>query len=494
MAPFALLCEGQSPAPVITITTNGLPNGVQNEPYSGTLSATGGVLPYTWSISGSALDGFVLDAASGEISGTPTKYSCCNITATVVDSAGNRTSGPVTLSIAPRLIVGRVVSAFFQTQPACRALGTLPPGLQWSAGTSGTASGCVLSGTPTSAGSYSVVLTSPVSKLNFDLQVRIGASEVPGALLGVSYSQSIVPQGGTSPYEFAVTFRSLPQGLTLDTSTGLISGAPARFQFSPFKVRITDSSSPKLTSTLPFSINVDLPPLQTSDVGISISGALPGQQINPVLNLSQPYPIELFSFLVAQFFADPTLNFVDPTVGFINASTGAPGKVSSVMTLPANTTSVTSPTLLNTGTSAGEIIITTEIVAGVREITPTPTPYVVLQIPKAPPVIESATSEPTSGGFDITVTGFSTSRDLTQATFQILPTGSESLSNLYTNIDLTSAAAAYFSNPQNSQYGSRFSFTLPFRLSGGAGAVKYVVVTLSNSIGSSQPASVPVTP
>lgn len=59
-------------APIIT-TFGTLTNGVINIPFSQTLSAVGGVAPYTWDVVSNSLPaGLSLDSATGTISGTPT--------------------------------------------------------------------------------------------------------------------------------------------------------------------------------------------------------------------------------------------------------------------------------------------------------------------------------------------------------------------------------------------------------------------------------------
>ncbi len=63
-----------APITALGITTPSLPSGTLNYPYSVTLGASGGVPPYTWSLTlGSSLPpGLNLDAAGSVISGTPT--------------------------------------------------------------------------------------------------------------------------------------------------------------------------------------------------------------------------------------------------------------------------------------------------------------------------------------------------------------------------------------------------------------------------------------
>ena len=54
--------------------------------------------------------------------------------------------------------------------------------------------------------------------------LKIHPSALTGGYLSQSYTQSLSTTGGYPPYTYAVTNGSLPAGLTLDSSTGLISG------------------------------------------------------------------------------------------------------------------------------------------------------------------------------------------------------------------------------------------------------------------------------
>jgi hypothetical protein len=73
----------------LIVTTQSLPNATVGTPYGATLTATGGLPPYTWSIiSGSLPPGLVLDS-SGNITGTPTVAGTYNFTVQVVDPLGN---------------------------------------------------------------------------------------------------------------------------------------------------------------------------------------------------------------------------------------------------------------------------------------------------------------------------------------------------------------------------------------------------------------------
>jgi hypothetical protein len=71
----------------MTLATTALPAGTAGAAYTGTLSATGGTPPYTWSVTGGYLPrGLRLDRATGVISGKPIRAGTTKFTITVTDS------------------------------------------------------------------------------------------------------------------------------------------------------------------------------------------------------------------------------------------------------------------------------------------------------------------------------------------------------------------------------------------------------------------------
>ena len=75
------------PPPVLQITTTSLPAGPQGQAYYAVLGATGGVPPYSWSITaGSLPTGLNPLSSNGVISGTPTKQGTYPFTVQVADS------------------------------------------------------------------------------------------------------------------------------------------------------------------------------------------------------------------------------------------------------------------------------------------------------------------------------------------------------------------------------------------------------------------------
>lgn len=101
---------------IIVISTGAAPvtptldmsNGVQTEPYSQTLEASGGIAPYTWSIVGSLPTG--LSLSSGVISGTPSVNGTFTFTTRATDAHGVTGDLSQTITIIPNGPAGAAVT------------------------------------------------------------------------------------------------------------------------------------------------------------------------------------------------------------------------------------------------------------------------------------------------------------------------------------------------------------------------------------------------
>jgi large repetitive protein len=97
------------------------PAGNVGAAYATTLTATGGLLPYTWSLSaGSLPPGLQLGAASGTISGTPTVAGTFSFTARVADAAGGTATRATSITVDP--------GPLSITVPGTVDFGAAPPG------------------------------------------------------------------------------------------------------------------------------------------------------------------------------------------------------------------------------------------------------------------------------------------------------------------------------------------------------------------------------
>jgi nitrous oxidase accessory protein NosD len=85
------------------------------------------------------------------------------------------------------------------------------------------------------------------------------AGAVANATVGNSYAQTFSATGGTAPYSWSVTSGALPSGLTLNPSTGSVSGTPTTIENASFSLTVTDSAATPAVASRAFSLNVQAP-------------------------------------------------------------------------------------------------------------------------------------------------------------------------------------------------------------------------------------------
>ena len=275
--------------------------------YSSALVATGGVPPYTFSIvSGSLPPGLTLNPSTGAITGTPTTYGTFNFTAKVVDSTGSAagtTTANCSIVIAPPAITlacatstGQVGVAYSSSLVATGGVppytysitsGSLPPGLTLNPSTG------AITGTPTTYGTFnftaqvvdSTGTAAGTTTANCSIVIAPPAITLACATstgqVGVAYSSSLVATGGVPPYTYSITSGSLPPGLTLNPSTGAITGTPTTYGTFNFTAQVVDSTNSKAgTTTANCSIVIAPPPItlacatSTGQVGVAYSSSL----------------------------------------------------------------------------------------------------------------------------------------------------------------------------------------------------------------------------
>ncbi|MFM6973645.1 MAG: putative Ig domain-containing protein [Agromyces sp.] len=258
-------------SPLIT-TSATLPQGLTVSAYSFTFAATSGTSPYTWSATG--LPGSLSLSSSGVLSGTVATAGTYSFSVTVTDAASQSSSQTVSLTVVapPPLVIatttlanGVTTSAYSATLSATGGIAPyawsatgLPTGLTLS-------SGGVLSGTVTTAGTYSftVAVTDAVAQRSTRVlsltvappPLAITTTSLPNAMRSKTYSATLRATGGKPGYTWSIASGSLPAGLILTASTGVISGkATAAKGTYSFTVRVTDSLGATRTAT--FSIRV----------------------------------------------------------------------------------------------------------------------------------------------------------------------------------------------------------------------------------------------
>jgi CSLREA domain-containing protein len=94
------------------------------------------------------------------------------------------------------------------------------------------------------------------------ISITLSPTTLPAAQIGVAYSQQITASGGTAPYTYTAT--GLPTGLSVNTSTGLISGTPKSDTASPYSVTVTAIDSNGGLANQTYSLTVAAPAITLS--------------------------------------------------------------------------------------------------------------------------------------------------------------------------------------------------------------------------------------
>jgi hypothetical protein len=71
-----------------------------------------------------------------------------------------------------------------------------------------------------------------------------------------AYNATIVALGGTPPYTWSIAVGNLPDGLAIDTVSGVISGTPTRKGNYNFTVQVSDNATPANTDTQRLRIRI----------------------------------------------------------------------------------------------------------------------------------------------------------------------------------------------------------------------------------------------
>lgn len=165
-ARYVLKIEEETP---LAITTTTLPPASPGEAYAARLEATGGTAPYFWTVAGLDAAGLVLTPNTGELAGMSDTNGQYTLEITVTDQA----EAAETLSLAFTVGDG----------------------------------------------------TAEDEEEEDGTELRITTTTLPEGTVGTTYTAQLVGEGGTPPYTWSFT-TGLPDGLTLDATSGAISGTP----------------------------------------------------------------------------------------------------------------------------------------------------------------------------------------------------------------------------------------------------------------------------
>jgi uncharacterized protein YhjY with autotransporter beta-barrel domain len=301
--------------------------------------------------------GLSINTANGLISGTPTTVGTFPANVTATNATGTSSQG-VSITIAvgipvissPNAATGQTGVAFTyqiaaSNGPTSYNATGLPPGL-----TVNTATG-LISGVPTATGTFNASVSATngtgTGTLGVTFTITLGPPVITSAATaqgatGVAFSYQITATN--SPTSFNAT--GLPAGLSINTSTGVISGAPAATGTTNITISATNAIGTG-SQTLAFTV-VTGPPVITSaatasaQTGIPFSFAVTGTN-NPTSFTATGLPIGLS---------------INGTTGVISGIPGALGTFNAALT--ATNASGTGTQTLSLTVSIGPPGITSE--------------------------------------------------------------------------------------------------------------------------------------
>ncbi|HVM60228.1 MAG TPA: putative Ig domain-containing protein [Verrucomicrobiae bacterium] len=126
------------------------------------------------------------------------------------------------------------------------------------------------------------------------LSLSMTPSELPSTFPGKPYSAQLFVTGGQAPVTFAVTSGSLPPGLTLSSTSGLITGSSTTTGTYTFTITATDGLG--CTISITYTVSVTCPSLSLSPA--SLPSAPVGQPYNQTITASGAQGTPTFSLLV----------------------------------------------------------------------------------------------------------------------------------------------------------------------------------------------------
>ncbi len=286
--------------PTISINPPTLPNLVAGQRYEQLLTASGGTQEYRFAITDGALPSGLTLSAAGLIAGTSNASGSFPFTVTVTDGRGcpgmrtyTLSAGCAPITLSPASLPNGVTGALYTQTISVSGGGTynftrvgaLPPGLTLAANGN-------LSGTPTAAGrfEFTVIATDPATNCAGQQgyvvtitcpTITINPPTLPGGRAGQMYEVLLSQAGGSGTLTWSVSVGSLPNGLTLNATTGVLSGTPLTFGMTSLTIRVSDANG--CVGTRPYTLTLDPPACPTLTVN---PASLPNGAVGAVYSAS----------------------------------------------------------------------------------------------------------------------------------------------------------------------------------------------------------------
>ena len=307
----------------------------------------------------------------------------------------------------------------------------------------------------------------------------VGLAPASGTLGDPAKTITLTGAGFLPNSSVLVNGAAVPTTFVNDTTLAVTLPTSTFATVQTLQISVIDPTQNQTTAAIPFVVaapgaNVSVTAPATSN---------PGTQPSVSLALAAPYPVPVTATLTLTF--TPGANGVDdPAVVFSN------GLRTLTVDLAAGQTTVPA-VQIQTGTVSGTISISLTLAAGGVNVTPANLAPTVIEVPTTSPSLANVTVTRNGQTLSVTITGYSDTRQVTQATFHFSAANGGDIQNQDVTLDVTNQFAGWFSQADSNAYGSEFQYTQVFNLSEDASVVGTVTVTLTNSAGASTPTSTP---
>lgn len=261
--------------PIVASSHLGVPE--MGVPFTGTITATGGIAPYHFAMRAGTLPaGLKLNDKTGVISGTPKGTETRDFTVRVsghywklhADLGLRLTVAPKSTGVTVTVTPGSATLASGGSQQLQAVVhGVSNTEVRWSANTgtistSGlftapnvpTATTATVTATSTAvsgAKASSSIAISPAASSTLTVSV----SHLPDASKGTPYSAGLGASGGSQPYSWKLVSGSLPSGVSVDAA-GILSGSPSQSGSFSFTAKVTDSKSQTASGSVLLTVDV----------------------------------------------------------------------------------------------------------------------------------------------------------------------------------------------------------------------------------------------